>query len=209
MLVQLAHFVLYNSINLYCESKKVTAVQLSGWSHARFTCTWMFILIKHITNIQPFQNYYLNSNLYIKIARCNVTRTVHWQSINIESRRSRKWGKSSCLTKLNSRSMKLMQYPVSHSPHVHAAPLFSKKQWGWRDHTIIELSRVGEVASKGEGSTGKNGNTRLLLLWCGRELVRTCPHAHLLPALIFFYQWYYSPCGCKLPEQELIQPRKS
>lgn len=132
-----------------------------------------------------------------------MTRPEHWQSINIDSRWSRKWVKSSCLTKLNSQSMTLMQYPVSHSPPCPRSSTILKKkkkknQRGWRDHTIIELSRVGDVASKGEGSTGKNGNTRLLLLWCGRELVCTCPHAHLLPTLIFFYQWHYSPFRCKL-----------
>lgn len=63
-----------------------------------------------------------------------------------------------------------------------------KTQWGWRDHTIIELSGVTEVASKGEGSAGENGSTtRLLLLWCGRQSACTCPHAHLLPALIFLF----------------------
>ncbi len=145
MLEQLAHFVLYKSINFYCESKKVTVVQLSGWSHARFMCMWMFILIKHITNIQPFQNYYMNSNVYIKTAQSDVTRTAYWQSINTESGWARKWGKSSCLTKLNSRSMELMQYPVSHSPHVHAAPLFSKKTVGVEgphNHRIVS-SRGG------------------------------------------------------------------
>lgn len=178
---------------------------MSGWSHARIMCMWMLILIKHIIQIWPFPNHLLNRNLNIKTARSDVRGTVHWQSINSESGWSRKWGKSSCLTKLNSQSMKLMQYPVSHSPPCPRSStiLKKKKQWGWRDHTIIELSRVREVASEGEGSTGKNGNTRLMLWWCGRELVCTCPHAHLLPALIFFHQWYYSPCECKLVEQEL------
>lgn len=96
---------------------------------------------------------------------------------------------------INSWSMKLMQYPVSHSPPwPRSSTVFRKKekrkktQWGWRDHTIIELSGVAEVASKGEGSAGENGSTtRLLLLWCGRQSTCTCPHAHLLPALIFLF----------------------
>lgn len=50
--------------------------------------------------------------------------------------------------------MTLMQYPVSHSPPFprRSTLLKKKKQWGWRDHTIIELSQVEEAASKGEGA---------------------------------------------------------
>lgn len=40
----------------------------------------------------------------------------------------------------------------------------------------------------------KNGNTRLLLLCCGRELLHICPRAHLPAAMVLFYYVF----GCKL-----------
>lgn len=117
--------------------------------HATFRC----ILLEHIPKIsKPL----FEHHLHIKTTRSEETRAVSWQSINAEAGRSRKWGKSSCLTKRNSRSIRLMQYPVSHSPPCPRSSTIlnqKKKNWGWRDHTIIELSRVVGVASKGEGST--------------------------------------------------------
>lgn len=143
-------------------------------------CSYGYCILSNINRIYPKECFYK------KTAWFDVKRTVNWQTINIKSGGSRKWGKSSCLTKLNSRSMKLMQYPVSHSPSCPRSSTILKKNVGVEgphNHRIV-WSRGGSF----QGGREHREEWKQDSCCCGgRELLCTCPHAHLLPALILFF----------------------
>lgn len=144
------------------------------------------------------------SYFYIQTATSDVTRTMNWQSINNESGWSRKWGKSSCLTKLNSRSMTLMQYPVSHSPPFPRSSLLSKKKnsgGGGTTQSLNCLKSGWQLLSGREHKKERKHKTPAVVMWerVGVHLPSCSPPASPLSFFINDTTVHVE----MLPEQEL------
>lgn len=126
-----------------------------------------------------------------------VVSAATWQPINMEAGWSRKWGQSRRLPKTKQSVSEAYATSCLPDPSVSTQAEYSqkkrerkKKQWGWRERTITELSGFRVLPSAG----GRE--------WRRRERKHKTPAVVHLPSCspparpyLPCYQRYCSPCG--------------